>query len=160
MESVKTRRLPLAELERLKPLFPAGPEEHWQKYLALRREQMENETGQCYTLEWDGEVVGELWANLVSRDLPEEAIPGRRAYLNAFRLRPDFQGRGLGQKLMEDTLAGLEAQGYAEFTIGVEEDNGVARHIYQKLGFTQAIAEGKGDELDPSDYTLYLRPAK
>lgn len=47
--------------------------------------------------------------------------------------------------------------GYTEFTIGVENDNEIAKHIYFKLGFTNAIDKGHGDEFDPSEYTLYLK---
>ena len=67
------------------------------------------------------------------------------------------RGRGLGQRLLRFALADLERRGYTQFTIGVEEDNRVAKHIYFKLGFTRAIDKGCGDELDPSDYTLYMR---
>ena len=47
--------------------------------------------------------------------------------------------------------------GYTEFTIGVEENNIVAKHIYSKLGFNQVIDKGKGNEFDPTEYTLYLK---
>ena len=67
------------------------------------------------------------------------------------------RGRGLGQRLLRFALTDLERRGYTQFTIGVEEDNKVAKHIYFKLGFTRAIDKGCGDELDPSDYTLYMR---
>ena len=49
---------------------------------------------------------------------------------------------------------------YKEFTIGVEEDNEKAKHIYFKYGFTEAIDYGKGDEFDPTEYTLYLKKEK
>ncbi|MDE7249950.1 MAG: GNAT family N-acetyltransferase, partial [Lachnospiraceae bacterium] len=90
-------------------------------------------------------------------DLSTEAIPNQRVYLQAFRLDKKCQGLGLGQKLIQYVLSDLEGQGYTEFTIGVEEDNIRAKHIYFKLGFTEAIDKGYGDEFDPSDYTLYMR---
>ena len=62
----------------------------------------------------------------------------------------------IGQQLMNYAISELAAKGYKEFTIGVEPDNQVALHIYQKLGFTEKIAHGHGDEFDPSEYDLYL----
>lgn len=86
-----------------------------------------------------------------------ETMPGQRVYLQAFRLDKKCQGFGLGKKLIQFALTDLEQKGYTEFTIGVEEDNERAKHIYFKFGFTEAIDKGYGDEFDPSDYTLYLR---
>ena len=51
----------------------------------------------------------------------------------------------------------LTSRGYTEFTIGVEDDIEIAKHIYFKLGFNEAIDKGHGDEFDPSEYTLYLK---
>lgn len=37
---------------------------------------------------------------------------------------------------------------YTEFTICVEDDNEVVKHIYLKWGFTDAIDKGYGNELE------------
>ena len=58
---------------------------------------------------------------------------------------------------MRFALDDLAKRGYTQFTIGVEEDNEVAKHIYFKLGFTEEIDHGYGDEFDSTDYTLYLK---
>lgn len=58
---------------------------------------------------------------------------------------------------MDYTLTDLENRGITEFTIGVENDNEVAKHIYFKYGFTEEIDYGKGDVFDPTDYTLYMK---
>ena len=54
----------------------------------------------------------------------------------------------------------LEKKGITEFTIGVEDDNEVAKYIYFKYGFTEEIDHGEGDEFDPTDYTLYMKSIK
>lgn len=89
-------------------------------------------------------------------DPASETIPNQRVYLQAFRIDKKCQGLGLGQKLINFALSDLEQNGYAEFTIGVEDDNEIAKHIYFKFGFTEAIDRGYGDEFDSSDYTLYM----
>ena len=68
-----------------------------------------------------------------------------------------YQGQGLGQKLINYCIEYLIKKGYTQFTIGVEDDNEIAKHIYFKLGFNEAIDKGHGDEFDPSEYTLYLK---
>ena len=42
----------------------------------------------------------------------------------------------------------------------VLETNEIAKHIYFKNGFTEAIEKGHGDEFDPTDYTLYMKSIK
>ena len=64
-----------------------------------------------------------MTVNYRSHDLPTEAILNQRAYLQAFRIEPSYQGCGLGQKLMDYVLLDLENKGITEFIIGVEDDN-------------------------------------
>lgn len=144
------------EFDRLRSLFPDN-EQMWSKYRDKRLREFENKEIDVYVILYSGALAGELSAHYVSRDLPSEAIPGQRAYLHTFRLDEKYQGLGLGQKLLEFVLADLERQGYTEFTIGVEDGNERAKHIYRKFGFTKAIDTGRGDEFDPSDYILYMR---
>lgn len=50
------------------------------------------------------------------------------------------------------------AKGYSEFTIGVEDDNETAVHIYSKLGFTQLVGKISEEyQGDSYEYGLYLR---
>lgn len=150
------RTITREELDGLRRLFP-DTEELWEQYRSMRQGEFDRGEITVYVIEEDRTFIGELTVNYVSHDLPTETIPGRRVYLQAFRLEEDRQGWGLGQRLLRFVLADLERRGYTQFTIGVDEDNEKAKHIYFKHGFTQAIDRGYGDELDPSDYTLYLR---
>lgn len=150
------RKITKDEFERLHDLFPDN-EQMWSKYRDMRLKEFEKKEIDVYVIEQDNAFIGELSINYVSHDLDSETIPNRRVYLQAFRLDKKCQGSGLGQKLIQFVLSDLESQGYTEFTIGVEDDNERAKHIYFKSGFTEAIDKGYGDEFDPSDYTLYLR---
>ena len=144
------------EFINLKELFP-GNEELWIKYKNQRLKQFDNEEIDIYVIEEDEKFIGELTVNYVSHDLKSETIPNIRVYFEAFRIDKKYQGKGLGQKLIEYTINDLKEKGFKEFTIGVEEDNEKAKHIYLKYGFIEAIDYGKGDEFDPSEYTLYLK---
>ena len=150
------RKILKEEFIKLKELFP-GNEELWNRYKVQRLKQFDNKEIDIYVIEEGEKIIGELTVNYVSHDLKSETIPNIRVYFEAFRIDKKYQGKGLGQKLIEYTISDLKEKGFKEFTIGVEEDNEKAKHIYFKYGFTKAIDYGKGDEFDPTDYTLYLK---
>ena len=110
-----------------------------------------------YLLFEDGELIGELHVTWRSED-PLASIDGQRAYLSAYRIRDDRQGRGLGQYLLRGVIDAIEARGYREITIGVEDDNLRAKHLYRKFGFTEFVERRReayqGDEYE---YDLLLR---
>ena len=110
-----------------------------------------------YLLYEDGDLIGELHVTWRSED-PLVSIDGQRAYLSAYRIREDRQGRGLGQYLLRGVIGAIEARGYREITIGVEDDNLRAKHLYRKFGFTEFVARRRevyqGDEYE---YDLLLR---
>ena len=150
------RKLRKEEFDKLRHSFN-DTDELWDKYKEMRMKQYEENDVDVYIVELNNQVVGEVTINYSSHDLPTEAIPNQRVYVQAFRIEPAYQGYGLGQKLMDYTLLDLEKKGITEFTIGVEDDNEVAKHIYFKYGFTEEIDHGKGDIFDPTDYTLYMK---
>lgn len=150
------RKIKIDEFEKLKRLFPDN-EEMWIKYKKKRLEQFEQEEIDVFVIEENESIIGELTVNYKNHELETETIPNRRVYLEAFRVDKKYQGQCLGQKLINYCTDYLIKIGYTEFTIGVEDDNEVAKHIYFKLGFTNAIDKGHGDEFDPSEYTLYLK---
>lgn len=105
----------------------------------------------------ENSLIGELHAAYVHND-DRFAIKNKRAYLFAFRIHKDFQGKGYGQFLMNNVISTLAGKGYSEFTIGVEDDNETAIHIYSKLGFTQLIGRMSEEyQVDSYEYWLYLK---
>lgn len=102
-------------------------------------------------------LIGEIHAAYVHDD-DRFAIRNKRAYLFALRIHKDFQGKGYGQFLMNKVISILAGKGYSEFTIGVEDDNETAIHIYSKLGFTQLIGRMSEEyQGDSYEYGLYLK---
>lgn len=107
---------------------------------------------------FEGErLIGEIRAAFTHSD-ERFAVKGTRAYLFAFRIHEDFQGKGYGQFLINEVIKILGQGGYSQFTVGVEDDNALAEHIYRKLGFTHLVGrfseEYQGDEYE---YNLYLK---
>lgn len=73
-------------------------------------------------------MIGEIHI-MYMHDDERFAVKNKRAYLFAFRIHKDFQGKGYGQILMNEVIDVLRKRGYSEFTIGVEDDNKTAIHI-------------------------------
>ena len=102
-------------------------------------------------------LIGELHVMYESDD-ENYAIRGRRAYMFAFRVREDFQNKGYGTYLLKTVLSILRENGYREFTVGVEDDNLRAIHMYRALGFNELLLRKQEEyQGDAYEYNLYLK---
>lgn len=86
-----------------------------------------------WTVERDGELIGELYAFLKIREDPDFADGKTTAYLCAFRIKQEYRGQGLGSKLMHAAFADLKSMGFRRATIGVNDPRNKA--LYCRLGF-------------------------
>ncbi len=102
-------------------------------------------------------LIGELHV-MYENDDENYAIRGRRAYMFAFRVREDFQNKGYGTYLLKTVLSILRENGYREFTVGVEDDNLRAIHMYRALGFNELLLRKQEEyQGDAYEYNLYLK---
>ena len=102
-------------------------------------------------------LVGELHVMYECGD-ENYAVRGRRAYMFAFRVREDFQNKGYGTYLLKTVLSILTEKGYCEFTVGVEDDNFRAIHMYRSLGFNELLLRKQEEyQGDRYEYNLYLK---
>lgn len=102
-------------------------------------------------------LIGELHV-MYECDDDRYAVRNRRAYLFAFRIREGYQNKGYGTYLLQTVLAELTEQGYREFTVGVEDDNDMAIHIYQAAGFHEYLFRKQEEyQGDVYEYNLYLK---
>ncbi len=148
------RKISVNELELLFGLFDYNDPEDM-----LRENTRDISEGRIdiFGLFLDDELIGELHVSYTNED-ERFAVRGRRAYLFAFRINREHQGRGYGQFLINEVMSALAEDSYSEITVGVENDNERARYIYSKLGFTELV--GKMHEAyqgDEYDYNLYLK---
>ncbi len=105
----------------------------------------------------DNKLIGELHVKYDNED-KDFAEKEKRAYLFALRVHKDYQGKGLGSYLLETVIDELNANGYHEFTVGVEDDNLRARYMYEKYGFIHLIARIKETyQGDSYEYDLLLK---
>ena len=125
--------------------------------IAENTRSIENGIVDIFALFDDGKLIGELHVKYDNED-KDFAEKGKRAYLFAFRIHRDYQGKGLGSYLIETVIDELNANGYHELTVGVEDDNNQARYMYEKHGFISTIARIKETyQGDSYEYALLLR---
>lgn len=100
------------------------------------------------TLPWvidiptDG-IIGQLFVQLDSQN-KSLADGFRRAYLFSFRVKPNFQRKGWGTKLLNFVELDLLKRGFEWTTLKVSKDNDLARQFYEHRGYS-VVAEEKGE---------------
>lgn len=122
--------------------------------------RIENREIDIFGLFIDSGIAGEIRV-MYKNDDALFAVKGKRSYLYAFRILEDLQGKGYGTYLLEQVIGQLVMNGYSEFTVGVEDNNEVAKHIYNSLGFNELIARKQEEyQGDKYEYNLYLKVEK
>ena len=118
---------------------------------------IENGIVDIFALFDDSKLIGELHVKYDNED-KDFAKKGKRAYLFAFRIHKDYQGKGLGFYLLKTVIDELNANGYHELTVGGEDDNIRARYMYEKHCFVHPISRIKETyQGDSYEYDLLLR---
>lgn len=87
-------------------------------------------------------IVGQAFIQLVSSEL-EYANGVDRGYLYALRVRPGWQGQGLGTRLIAAAETELRSRGFTTAVIAVGKENIDARRLYERLGY-HAFADDPG----------------
>ena len=125
--------------------------------IADNTETILNNIDRIFVLYVDNKLIGELHARNKSDDILK-AIPNQRAYLYAYRIHKNYQGQGWGKLLLTTVIDTLKKEGYKELTVGVEDDNVLARHIYMAYGFTELIErKTESYQVDSCEYDLLLK---
>jgi ribosomal protein S18 acetylase RimI-like enzyme len=87
-------------------------------------------------------LVGQIFVQLSSSE-SRFADGYSRAYLYSLRVRPEWQGQGLGTRLIGAAEAALRARGFATAIIAAAKDNAGAQRLYERLGY-RAFAQDPG----------------
>ena len=151
---MEIRRLQVQELYSLTELFDYHDVE---QMVSECTRNMQDGIIDIFVLYENEVLIGELHVMYESDD-ENYAIPGRRAYLFAFRVREDYQNKGYGTRLLKTVVDTLKEEGYCEFTVGVEDDNERAFHMYQAMGFHELLLRKQEEyQGDAYEYNLYLK---
>ena len=124
------------ELYLLKDLFSYNDSE---EMIQSNSQKIESGEIDIFGLFSDKELIGELRVMYSNSD--ERFVQkGKSAYLYAFRIHENHQGKGLGKQLLKYVIDNLTQNGYYEITVGVEDDNERAKHIYNSFGFDKIVS--------------------
>ena len=152
--NMKIERMKEEKLHILTELFHYNDVE---QMLSECARDIQNKTIDIFVLYEKDVLIGELRVMYESDD-KNYAVRGRRAYMFAFRVREEFQNKGYGTYLLKEVLTLLEKNGYCEFTVGVEDNNFKAKHIYQNFGFNEFLLRKQEEyQGDAYEYNLYLK---
>lgn len=79
-------------------------------------------------------LVGQIFVQLSSTEM-RYADGYNRGYLYSLRVRPEWQGQGIGTRLIEAAEAALRARQYNMAVIAAGKDNPGAQRLYERLGY-------------------------
>ena len=133
---MELKLLPVERLDELNAIYDMSRFENFQK---TREENLRNRREICVVAEEEGTFVGEISIMTENSNIPVAVIPNKRVYLFGLRVLPDFRNRGIGTALLKYAVTMCTRRGIFEFTIGVENDNKIARKLYEKLGFVTLL---------------------
>jgi len=98
-----------------------------------------------YVYEIDGELVGE-GALVFENGDPDYTIANVRIYMSRIIVGEKYRNQGIGAEIVDYLIGLAKEKGFKEVSIGVDEDNLPARHLYeQKMGFTTVTFEGEDE---------------
>lgn len=98
-----------------------------------------------WTIDLKNDLIGELYVFWDSPD-KDEANGIDRAYLCAFRIKPEYQNKGYGKQLLSTVVDEILGNGFTEITIGIDNREYLKLDkLYSSLGFTQVLKEKSVD---------------
>lgn len=103
-----------------------------------------------------GQIAGYCYAHLW-----KERAAYRHTLETSIYLSPAYQGRGIGQQLMEALIEACRREGYHALIACITEGNEKSCRLHAKLGFKQvshfrSVGMKFGRKLDVVDYELLL----
>ena len=115
-------------------------EEHASPTATFFYQNISNGNAMFWTIEHDGELIGELYAFFNLSDI-DFADGKTTAYLCAFRVKEEYRGQGYGTKLLESVLCDIKERGFQKVTIGVGSDEPQNYRLYKRMGFDTKIKD-------------------
>jgi ribosomal protein S18 acetylase RimI-like enzyme len=85
-------------------------------------------------------IIGQLFVQLNSARM-ELADGVTRAYLYAFRIKPNYRRNGIGSNMLTFVEKNLVDRGYLYICLNVRRDNTEARQLYERSGYRIIAAE-------------------
>jgi ribosomal protein S18 acetylase RimI-like enzyme len=89
--------------------------------------------------EWEGAVLGYTYAGVEGFDYM--SLRGPAGVLYDIVVDPAHRGHGVGRRLLDATLAALEARGAPRVVLSTADRNEPAQHLFARAGFRRTMIE-------------------
>lgn len=85
-------------------------------------------------------IIGQLFVQLSDQNRAT-AYSVKRAYIYGFRVQANYQGAGIGSRLLKTAEDDLIRRGVTFFALNVAQDNPEARRLYERFGYRVVAPE-------------------
>ena len=89
--------------------------------------------------EQEGRVIGYTFAAMEGYDY--KSLRGPAGLLHDLLVDPDHRGRGIGRRLLDETLSVLRAKGARQIVLSTAERNESAQRLFTRVGFRPTMIE-------------------
>lgn len=116
---------------------------HFRNVFADVYKKVQNDSARAWVaVDQNDFMIGQVFLQLCSTRV-ELANGWDRAYLYSLRVKPQYQNKGIGSRLIHEVESTLLNLGYTELTLNVARKNKDAIRLYIRLGF-KIVAEEPG----------------
>jgi ribosomal protein S18 acetylase RimI-like enzyme len=89
--------------------------------------------------EHEGRVIGYTFAAMEGYDY--KSLRGPAALLHDILVDPDHRDRGVGSRLLDETLSLLQSRGARQIVLSTAERNESAQRLFARMGFRRTMIE-------------------
>lgn len=79
-------------------------------------------------------LIGQLFIQLYGPNQIQANV-NKYAYIYGFRVRPVYQGKGIGSRMLGTAESDLVRRGFKRIALNVAQDNEEARRLYERRGY-------------------------
>lgn len=116
----------------------AGPQTEG-GYASFLRTQLGRPDAVVLVAEWEGEVIGYVYAGVEGFDWM--ALRGPAGVVYDILVDPARRGRGVGRMLLDAALEALRERGAPRAVLSTAESNAAAQRLFARAGFRRTMIE-------------------
>jgi len=122
---------------------------HYAEFLGS---QLDDPDALVLVAEQDARVIG--YAFVVMEGYDYKSLRGPAALLHDVLVDPDHRGRGVGRRLLDETLSIVQARGARQIVLSTAERNEPAQQLFARIGFRRTMIEmtRELDEREPTGH--------
>ena len=108
-------------------------------YAAFLGSQLDDPDALVLVAEREGRVIGYTFSAMEGYDY--KSLRGPAGLLHDILVDPDHRGRGVGRRLLDETISMLRARGARQVVLSTAERNESAQRLFARLGFRRTMIE-------------------